>query len=102
MLTDKNIPKIDGMRIDEAHKGGGFVGSLIGKAVKAVTKLTGAPEVQSGPSVVESQASKEQSAELSALKKKEKAKVAAMARARQGRASLLSGAETGMKNTLGG
>lgn len=75
------VPMIDGLRIDEAHKGGG-------KGSK-------------GPSAAEIAAQKAQEKELADLQAKEDARSKAMLRARQGRASLLSGEETGMKQTLG-
>ena len=81
MLHDKKVPKIDGLRIDEAHKGG--KGS--------------AP----GPSKAQVVAEAAQTKELDDLQLKEDARVAAMGRRRRGRASLLSGEETGMKETLG-
>jgi len=104
MIHNKRVPEIDGMRIDEAHKGG-FVGSLLSGGSKVLKKatgmLTGAND--KGPSGAEAAGIKAQNEELEALKKKEAARAAAMGRKRQGRSSLLSGSETGqqLKNLLG-
>jgi hypothetical protein len=79
MIHNKRVPLIDGLRIDEAHKGKGA----------------------SGPSAqIEAEAA--QTKELADLQLKEDARAAAMGRSRRGRASLLSGEETGIKETLGG
>ena len=105
MIHKNRVPEIDGMRIDEAHKGG-FVGSLlkpISKVVKSVTGLDIAPSQEGGSAQVAAQVAQSaaQDKELSDLKKKEDARKAAMAR-KQGRSSLLSGSETGMlKKVLG-
>lgn len=114
MLNSKNVPTIDGMRIDEAHKGGG---SLLKKvtdvAMSPIKKLAIDPikkgmaygqEMLMGPMPGAGGAGGDsaQDAELDSLKKKEAARVAAMGRKKQGRASLLSGNETGQfKNLLG-
>ena len=82
MLYDKKVPMIDGLRVDEAHKGGGKGGS-------------------SGPSAAQIAAETAQAKELADLQAKEDSRVEAMGRRRRGRASLLSGEETGMKETLG-
>ena len=79
MIHNKRVPLIDGLRIDEAHKGKGA----------------------SSPSKAQIEAEEAQSKELADLKLKEDARAAAMGRSRRGRASLLSGEETGMKETLG-
>ena len=71
----KNVPMINGMRIDEAHKGGG------------------AP----GPSAAQLEAEAAQKNELADLKAKETSRVDAMGRKRRGRASLITGDETGDK-----
>ena len=110
MIHKKRVPEIDGMRIDEAHKGGfvgsllsggGGIGGLIGKAVGLVTGKN-----DTGPSGAEQKGITAQDKELADLKKKEDARKAAMGRKRQGRGSLLSGSETGvvgqqLKNLLG-
>ena len=80
MLKNK-VPTIDGLRVDEAHKGGG-------KGSK-------------GPSKAEIEAQKAQEKELADLQAKEDARIKAMERRKRGRASLLSGEETGMKTSLG-
>ena len=80
MIHNKRVPLIDGLRIDEAHKGG---------------------KGASGPSPAQIVAEEAQSKELADLKLKEDARAAAMGRSRRGRASLLSGEETGMKQKLG-
>jgi hypothetical protein len=80
MLHDKKVPKIDGLRVDEAHKGG---------------------KGASGPSAAQIAAEEAQTKELADLQTKENARVEAMGRKRRGRASLISGEETGMKETLG-
>ena len=82
-MFNRNVPMIDGLRIDEAHKGG--------KGAK-------------GPSDAEIQAQEQQKRELADLSRKEDARVKAMGRKKRGRASLLSGAETGapkLKESLG-
>jgi hypothetical protein len=79
MIHNKRVPLIDGLRIDEAHKGKGA----------------------SGPSAAQIEAEAAQTIELKNLQLKEDARAAAMGRSRRGRASLLSGEETGMKETLG-
>lgn len=81
MLHDKKVPKIDGLRVDEAHKGGKG-GSV-------------------GPTAAQLAAEEAQAKELEDLQAKEDARVEAMSRSRRGRASLLTGEETGMKDTLG-
>ena len=81
MLHDKKVPMIDGLRVDEAHKGGG-------KGARS-------------PSKAQLDAEAAQTKELENLQLKEDARAAAMGRSRRGRASLLSGEETGMKETLG-
>ena len=73
---------IDGLVIDEAHKGGGK-GS--------------AP----APSKAQVEAEEAQKKELADLTAKEEARTAAMGRKRRGRASLLTGTEEGMKESLG-
>jgi len=75
------VPMIDGLRIDEAHKGG--------------------KGGSSGPSAAQVTAEKAQVKELADLTKKEDSRVAAMSRKRRGRASLITGDETGLKQTLG-
>ena len=80
MIHNKRVPLIDGLRIDEAHKGG---------------------KGASGPSKAQLDAEAAQTIELKNLQLKEDARAAAMGRSRRGRASLLSGEETGMKETLG-
>ena len=74
MLKNK-VPLIDGLRIDEAHKGKGA----------------------SGPSKAETKAAAAQEKELASLQLKEDARTKAMGRKKRGRASLLSGEETGIK-----
>ena len=71
---------IEGLRVDEAHKGG--------KGSK-------------GPSAAEKEAAAAQKKELADLTAKEESRVKAMGRKRRGRASLLSGDEGGMKQSLG-
>ena len=95
---EDRVPKIDGLRIDEAHKGGlldvftSFTG--LGSLLKGLS-----PKVP-GQSQAEKDAEAAQSKELADLQSKENARLAAMDR-RRGRSSLLSGAETGLKETLG-
>ena len=74
----KRVPTIDGLRVDEAHKGGA-----------------------KGPSKAQIAAEKAQAKELADLTAKEEARTKAMARRRRGRASLLTGDETGAKQSLG-
>ena len=80
-MFKKNVPEIDGLRIDFAHKGGG------------------------GQSAAPSAASKElevaQAKELEDLKVKEEARVAALQRSRRGRSLLISGGEEGLNKKLG-
>lgn len=71
----KRVPEIDGLRVDEAHKGG-----------------------SRGPSAAEVAAQKAQAKELADLEAKEEARTKAMGRKRRGRASLLTGSETGDKD----
>ena len=78
------VPMIDGLRIDEAHKGG-----------------KGGSSGSSGPSAAQVTLENAQVKELAELTKKEDARVAAMGRKRRGRASLITGDETGLKQTLG-
>ena len=73
------VPTIDGLRIDEAHKGG--------KGASTSAAQVAAEEAQVK--------------ELASLTKKEDSRVAATSRKRRGRASLISGDETGLKKTLG-
>lgn len=108
MNLNKRVPEIDGLRVDEAHKGGGNIFKTLLSPAAAVTKMV-TKETKNilgikpppGPSQAELDAQAAQQEELASLKKKEDARIAAMGRARRGRASLISGTETGMKQTLG-
>lgn len=85
MIHNKRIPEIDGLRVDEAHKGG-----------------KGAPK----PTAAQLEAEAAQAKELADLEAKEQARIEAMGRRRRGRASLLGGSELGqatedLKQTLG-
>lgn len=86
-MLNKKIPIIDGLRIDEAHKGGGK-----GDPSKSQAQI---------------EAEQAQAQELATLQKKEQSRVEALGRSRRGRASLLSGTETGsfvnnmLKQSLG-
>jgi len=78
---ENRVPMIDGLRIDEAHKGG--------------------KGGSSGQSAAQRRLEAAQIKELADLEKKEDSRVAAMSRRRRGRASLISGDEAGLKKTLG-
>ena len=71
------IPKINGLRIDFAHKGGG------------------------GQSAASKELEAAQTKELEDLKVKEEARVAALQRGRRGRSLLISGGEEGLNKKLG-
>lgn len=77
-MFKKNVPEIDGLRIDFAHKGGG-----------------------GGQSAAAAELEKAQAEELAQLKAKEEARVAALQRGRRGRSLLISGGEEGLNKKLG-
>lgn len=77
-MFKKNVPEIDGLRIDFAHKGGG-----------------------GGQSAAAAELEKAQAEELAQLKVKEEARVAALQRGRRGRSLLISGGEEGLNKKLG-
>ena len=77
-MFKKNVPEIDGLRIDFAHKGGGGGQSAASKELEAA-----------------------QAEELAQLKVKEEARVAALQRGRRGRSLLISGGEEGLNKKLG-
>ena len=77
-MFKKNVPEIDGLRIDFAHKGGG-----------------------GGQSAAAAELEKAQTEELAQLKVKEEARVAALQRGRRGRSLLISGGEEGLNKKLG-
>ena len=81
-MFKKNVPEIDGLRIDFAHKGGGGGGG--GGQSAAAKELEAA-----------------QAKELEDLKVKEEARVAALQRSRRGRSLLISGGEEGLNKKLG-
>ena len=76
-MFKKNVPEIDGLRIDFAHKGGG------------------------GQSAASKELEVAQAKELEDLKVKEEARVAALQRGRRGRSLLISGGEEGLNKKLG-
>ena len=80
-MFKKNVPEIDGLRIDFAHKGGGGGGG--------------------GQSAAAAELEKAQTEELAQLKVKEEARVAALQRGRRGRSLLISGGEEGLNKKLG-
>ena len=77
-MFKKNVPEIDGLRIDFAHKGGG-----------------------GGQSAAAAELEKAQAEELAQLKVKEEARVAALQRGRRGRSLLISSGEEGLNKKLG-